>query len=197
MFRFVFTLLLAATAATPAAWCAPFTPADDAQVLERLPARAADPRQRELRELREQLRADPNDVATAVGLARRYYEASAAEGDPRYVGYAQAALAPWWERPDPPVGVRVLRAILRQFGHEFEPALADLAAAVQQEPGNGEAWSWQVAIHLVQANYPQARTACERLAALAPPLIGSACRAQLDSLTRPAGAAAAAGIIGG
>ncbi len=26
-----------------------------------------------------------------------------AQGDPRYVGYAQAALKPWWDLPEPPV----------------------------------------------------------------------------------------------
>jgi hypothetical protein len=109
-----------------AALAAPFTPSSDQQVLERLPAGAADPRQRELRELRDRWRAQPADAAAAVTLARRYFEASAAEGDPRYVGYAQAALAPWWDRPEPPAEVRVMRAVLLQFDHEFDAALADL-----------------------------------------------------------------------
>ncbi|WP_245213306.1 hypothetical protein [Rhizobacter sp. AJA081-3] len=161
-------------------------------MLERLPAGAADPRQRELRELRDRWRAQPTDADAAVALARRYFEASAAEGDPRYVGYAQAALAPWWDKPEPPAEVRVMRAVLRQFGHEFDAALADLSAAVQHDPGDGEAWAWQVAIRLVRAQYPQAREACEQLAPLAEPLIGAGCRAQVDSLTGRAGAAAEA-----
>ena len=36
------------------------------------------------------------DADTALRLARRYYAEPAAEGDPRYLGYAQAALGPWW-----------------------------------------------------------------------------------------------------
>lgn len=169
---------------------APFTPSSDQQVLERLPAAALDPRQRELRALRDSWRAQPTDADAVVALARRYFEASAAEGDPRYVGYAQAALAPWWDKPEPPAEVRVMRAVLRQFGHEFDAALADLSAAVQQDPDDGEAWAWQVAIQLVRAQYPQAREACEKLAALAEPLIGAGCRAQLDSLTGRAATAA-------
>lgn len=188
--RILLTLLLAGLLAGPLAQAAPFTPASDQQVLERLPARAADPKQRELRELRERWRARPDDVDAAVQLARRYVEESGAEGDPRYIGYAQATLAPWWDKPEPPLEVLVSRAILRQYGHEFDAALADLAAATRQEPEHGEAWAWQVAIHLVQARYPQARSACERLADLAEPLIGAACRAQVDALTGRAAAAA-------
>lgn len=188
--RFRFALLLAASVLGGTPQAAPFTPASDQQVLERLPAGAADPRQRELRELRDRWRAQPTDADTAVNLARRYFEASAAEGDPRFVGYAQAALAPWWDKPDPPVEVRVMRAVLRQFGHEFDAALADLSAAVQQDPEDSEAWAWQVAIRLVRAQYPQAREACEQLATLAEPLIGAGCRAQVDSLTGRAATAA-------
>lgn len=188
--RLLSALLLAASCLGGASHAAPFTPTSDQQVLERLPAGAADPRQRELRELRDRWRAQPADADAAVNLARRYFEASAAEGDPRFVGYAQAALAPWWDKPEPPNEVRVMRAVLRQFGHEFDAALVDLSAAVQQDPDDGEAWAWQVAIHLVRGQYAQARAACEQLAALAEPLIGAGCRAQLDSLTGRAAAAA-------
>ena len=183
-------LILAAVAMVSAVQGAPFTPGSDQQVLERLPTRAADPKQRELRELRDRWRAQPHDADVAARLARRYFEASAAEGDPRYIGYAQAALAPWWDKPEPPAGLRVVRAMLRQFGHEFDAALADLAAAVQQDPDDGEAWAWLLAIHLVQAHYDKARAACAKLAELAEPLIAAGCRAQIDSLTGRAGAAA-------
>jgi hypothetical protein len=190
--RILPALFVAALLLGPVAQAAPFTPSADQQVLERLPARAADPRQRELRELRDRWRAQPSDADAAVRLARRYFEESAAEGDPRYVGYAQAALAPWWDKPQPPPEVRVMRAILRQFGHEFEAALADLAAVVQQDPDDGEAWAWQLAIHLVQARYDPARTACVKLAELAEPLIAAGCHAQIDALTGRAAAAAEA-----
>lgn len=189
VYRFVLASLLGSVLA-PAAGAAPFVPSSDQQVLERLPARAADPRQRELRALREQWRAAPEDPAIAVRLARRYVEEAGVEGDPRYIGYAQAALAPWWAQADPPTDVRVLRAVLRQYGHEFDAALADLAAASAADPRHAEARSWQVAIQLVRADYPAARQACEQLAALAEPLVGAACRAQVDALTGRAGPAA-------
>lgn len=188
-FRHILLCLL--TVLGGSVWSAPFEPASDAEVLEVLPARAASPRMRELRDLRAALAADPRNAALAVRLARRYYDEVAAEGDPRYIGYAQAALAPWWDDPSPPPEVRVLRAVLRQFNHQFEPALADLAAAARQAPQLGEAWAWQAAIQLVQADYPAARQSCAQLAPLATPLIGVACMASVDSLTGQATRAAA------
>jgi tetratricopeptide (TPR) repeat protein len=184
----VVLLLLAGLDAT----AAPFIPKSDQQVLETLPARSGDPRMQEIRELRRQLSADPRNVDVAARLARRYYAEAAAEGDPRYIGYAQAALAAWWNEPDPPVPARVVRAIVLQFGHQFDAALADLHAAVEREPNNGEAWAWLAAISMVRADYVKARRACERMVPLASPLIGVACIAQVDGVTGKGTAAAAA-----
>jgi hypothetical protein len=184
-------LPILASMCLPAA-AAPRLPTDDAQVLERVPARAADPRVRDLQALRAAWRADPRDVDLAVRLARRYVDEAAAEGDPRYVGYAQAALAPWWTEAAPPVAVRVQRAVLRQYGHQFAEALADLDAAVLAEPANAEAWSWLAAIHLVRADYTAAARACDGLAPLTTALLATGCRAAVDSLTGRAEAAATA-----
>ncbi len=184
--------LAAAAAAIASAQAAPRLPASDAEVLATVPARASDPRAREMQALRAAWRAAPNDVNAAVRLAQRYFDEVAAEGDPRYVGYAQSALAPWWDQPDPPPAVRVLRAMVFQFDHRFGPALADLDAAVKAEPANGAAWAWRTAILMVQADYAEARRSCEALAELAPALIGAACRAQVDAATGRAGPAAAA-----
>ncbi len=189
--RCLLTLWLA-LAACELAQATPFRPTADQQVLETLPARLSDPRQREMRELRQALAAQPSDADLAVRLAQRYYAEVAAEGDPRYIGYAQAALAPWWHEPAPPPQVRLMRAVLLQFSHQFDAARADLHAVLLAEPGNGEAWAWLLAISLVQADYTQAHQACARLSALAPGLIGSACRAQLDALTGHSAAAALA-----
>lgn len=174
------------------AGAAPRTPTADSEVLERLPARATDPRARELNRLREAWRARPQALATALPLARAYVDATAAEGDPRYIGYAQAALQPWWDLPDPPPEVRVQRAVLRQFDHQFEPALTDLDAALQVDPDLGDAWAWRAAIHLVRADYAQARRSCDGLAARAPALIATACHAQVDAVTGQAAKAASA-----
>ena len=85
-------LLLAAAAQT--AQAAPYRPGNGSEVIERLPRRA-DPAQRELAQLRSALAANPTDLALATRTAQRYIATARSETDPRYFGYAQAALAPW------------------------------------------------------------------------------------------------------
>ncbi len=176
-------LLTALLAAAATAQAAPYTPTDNSQVLANVPARASDPRARELVALRQAWRADPGNVDAAVRLAHRYYDEVAAEGDPRYIGYAQSALQPWWALPDPPVAVRVLRAMLRQFDHQFDAALADLDAVLRADPGHASAQAWRTAILMVQADYEGAREGCARMAAAATPLTAAACKAQVDAAT--------------
>ncbi len=175
-----------------AAWAAPFTPDGDSRVLETVPARASDPAAREMQALRQAWRAQPQDLDTAVRLAWRYQAEVAATGDPRYMGYIQAALQPWWTLPDPPDEVRVLRAVLLQFDHQFEPALRDLAAVLARQPDDARAASWQLAIRLVTADYAGARDSCRRLAPQVSALVASACQAQIDALTGRAQPAAQA-----
>ena len=168
------------------------TPATDGQVLERVPARARDPAAREMFDLRQRWRADPNDLDAAVRLAWRYQKELAATGEPRYNGYIQAALQPWWALPAPPVEVRVLRAVVSQFDHRFDSALADLRAVLEQSPGHAGAIAWQLAIQMVLADYAGARASCALLAPRVSALIAAACGAQVDAATGRAGPAAAA-----
>ena len=176
------------TLAVGTAVAVPYTPRDDAQVLATVPARANDPRAREMLALREVWRRDPQDLGASLRLAQRWFDEVAAEGDPRYIGYAQAALRPWWGLADAPPAVRVLRAKLLQFDHRFADALADLDGALAIEPDNADAWAWRTAIHMVMANYEQARRGCAHLAGA----LARACAAQVDAATGQAGRAAAA-----
>jgi hypothetical protein len=170
-------------------YAAPFIPASDAEVLEQLPFKASDPTTRELRRLHEELSNNPLDPGKAVALAQRYYQLALADGDPRFIGYAQAALSPWWEMAEPPVAVLVQRASLRQYSHNFTSALSDLKLATRLEPHNGSAWSLLAAINMVQAEYAAARLDCEKLHGLASNLIVVACVATVDSLSGQAGQA--------
>jgi Tfp pilus assembly protein PilF len=172
-----------------AAHAAPYAPNNDAQVLEHLPVRPGDPIARELRQLRAALAADPRDLKTALELAQRYFELAGAEGDPRYVGYAQAALGPWWNSPDPPLEARVMRAILKQYSHDFSGAMQDLKAATGEDPENALAWSWRAAIDMVEADYAAARSDCDALKRVAGELDAVGCTAHLDGTTGKAAVA--------
>ena len=159
---------------------APYTPPSDDQVLERLPFKASAAEGRELSQLRRALSEQPQNLERALVLARRYFDLASAEGDPRYVGYAEAAIRPWTQAANPPVDILIVRALLRQYRHEFDAALADLAQAADREPGNAEIWSWRSAILMVQADYAGARAACDKLAPLASKLLATSCNAIID-----------------
>jgi tetratricopeptide (TPR) repeat protein len=176
---FLISLLLQGTVVSSS----PFTPTSDSEVLEHLPFKASDPTTRELRGLRQELSANPLDLEKAIALSKRYYQLALADGDPRFIGYAQAALSPWWEQTEPPVSVMVQRATLRQYSHDFDRALADLKLSIKLEPNFGTAWSLLAAISMVQADYVTARQDCEKLQGLASNLIVIACAATVDSLS--------------
>lgn len=133
--------------------------------------------------MRARWRAAPRDPETAVALARRLFELAGEDGDPRHVGHAQAVLQPWWAEATPPVGVRVARATILQYGHRFDEALADLQAAALAEPDEPEAFAWMAAIHMVRADYAAARRACEQLGELADALVATACTAYVDAMS--------------
>lgn len=187
MSRLIAAALLCLAAAGAAS--APRLPAEDREVLERLPLRPADPAAAELRALRAAARAAPADPAAVVPLARRYFALAQAEGDPRYVGYAEAALAPWRGDAAAPAQVLLLRALLRQYRHDFDGALADLALALQRDPQLAEARAWRAALHMVRADYAAAARECAALAAFDDPLQAEGCSAYVEAATggtRPA-----------
>ena len=62
-----------------AAIAAPFTPATDLEVVERLPSGASDPSVRRVESLRKQLAARPDDAALRIEIARRYFDLAMAQ----------------------------------------------------------------------------------------------------------------------
>ena len=163
-------------------YAAPYIPNNPNQVLERLPA-SNNASQAEFKNLNTQLSANPTDVSLAVKLARLYIERSRQEGDPRYVGYAEAVLAPWWKLANPPTDVLILRATLLQSTHQFDKSLADLDAVLKLDSTNGQAWITRATILQVQGNYAAALKSCEELSLIVPPLITMTCTSNIKSLS--------------
>ena len=184
--------LLLPLLATLPAWGVPHIPADDHEVLERLPVRPSDPLAAELRKLRAAVAAAPSDPGPAVQLARRYFDLAMAQGDPRYVGYADAALRPWYPSASRHAEVLTVRALLRQYRHDFEGALEDLAAAAQANPQDSEPHAWRAAIYMVRADYPAARRECAALTDRSNELHATGCSAYVDATTGKARGAYAA-----
>lgn len=176
--RWIFAVLL--IVALPA-WPAPYTPASDAQVLERVPP-ARDPRQIELESLRRLLNASPDNPDIATRYARLAIERGRALGDPRYFGYAQAALTPWRELESPPLSVRVLRATLLQQRHDFAGALAELDRALEQQPDSGQARLTRATVLLTQGQPQAAQADCAALSGRTSDLVLAACLAGARSI---------------
>jgi len=161
----------------------PFLPQSDQQALERLPFAANDPVIRELRELRGRLKAEPDNLPLALKLARAYLELGRTTGDPRYAGYAEAALGPWWELERPPPDVLLLRAALRQRSHQFDAALADLAGVLQADPRSAQARLMRATVLQVVGDYGAARQECLALRGLTRELVWTVCLASVDGAT--------------
>src|SRR5438093_11847730 len=85
----------------------PFTPRDDNEVLERLPVGLNANQARAVRRQTEPQADEPPRLEEALRMAKSCIERSRAESDPRFLGYAQAALAPWWNSAQPPPEVLV------------------------------------------------------------------------------------------
>ncbi len=159
----------------------PYIPSSPKQVLEKLPANSSTS-SKEFKSLRALLNANPNNIENAARLAKLYIERSRIEGDPRYLGYAQAALGPWWKLNEPPIEILVLRATLLQSTHHFEQSLTDLDKVLKADPKNGQAWITRSTILQVQGKYAEAYQSCSHLYTLAPSLITLTCATNVHNL---------------
>lgn len=158
-----------------------YTPEDPAQVIARVPARDAG----ELAARRAL--AEARDPAAAVALATLELGRYRRFSDPRYLGRAQAILAPWWQLVDPPADVLLLRATIRQSIHEFPAARADLDRLIAQRPDDVNAHLTRAVVATITADYAAARESCAALAAR--PLVAATCAAPVEGLTGNAEAA--------
>ncbi len=130
------------------------------EVLEHVSARASDAFSLRAEALRSAVKARPTDVDAAVALATLELQEGRARGDPRHIGYAQAALAPWWPSADAPDEVLVLRATIKQTMHEFEAALVDLDRLIARDPRNAQAWLTQAVVLAVCGDYARSEQSC-------------------------------------
>ena len=157
----------------------PYLPDNDNAVLVRLDTSGDS----ELQTLRRRLIAEPGSAATAVTLARRYLRLNRAEGDPRYLGYAQAVLRPWWTKPRAPADIVLVRSHLRARRHLFDAALADLDRVLADRPGQPQALLSRAFILQSRGRAADALADCRKLARRVRSLATAVCLARMESLT--------------
>jgi tetratricopeptide (TPR) repeat protein len=176
-------IAIAAAGACGVASAEPFVPADPDLVVETLRDRPLDRTDREFRQLRAALRGTPTVLPLALRVAQRAIEIARRDSDPRYLGYAQAALKPWHGTIATPASVRLFDAILLQSNHRFDEALSLLDQVLHENPDDAQAWLTRASILQVQARYAQAKASCTRLKPLGADVYAAACLAELESLS--------------
>src|SRR3984885_15343432 len=171
-----FAVALVSAACLPLAHAGPYAPGSDSTVLAELPAGThyADVSARRLAQGR---------VDVAIPLAQFYIQQSRLSGDLRYLGYAEAVLAPWVKQTPPVPDVLVLQATLQQSRHEFAAALATLDRALAVRPNDPQALLVRATVLRVIGRYSEAAAACERIPGLGDHRLGTLCVEGLRALS--------------
>jgi tetratricopeptide (TPR) repeat protein len=172
----VFTVALLNAAWLSLAQADPYVPSSENAVLAELSAgtRFADVAARRLARAR---------VDVAIPLAQFYIQQSRISGDLRFLGYAEAALAPWVGTEPPLPDVLVLQATLQQSRHEFTASLATLDRALAARPNAPQALLIRATVLRVLGRYPEAALACEQFSRYVEPRLGALCTQSLRGLT--------------
>jgi tetratricopeptide (TPR) repeat protein len=150
----------------PRAFAEPYVPSNPGAVLAELPPGARHAGTPALAATR---------LDIALPLARADISRARLNADLRFLGYAEAVLAPWMERPAPPAQVLVLHAEILQSRHAFDESLGELARALEEEPDDAQAWLTRATVLRVLGRYEEAERSCEPLAASADAVIASLC----------------------
>ena len=114
---------------------------------------------------------------------RRFYlQQSRSSGDLRYLGYAQATLAPWVAQNPPVPDALVLQATLQQSRHEFAASLATLDRSLAARPKDAQAWLIRATVLRVLGRYSEAAAACEEFSRRVDARLGALCVQSLRGL---------------
>ena len=173
-------------------------PTQDDAIVERLPTHVGDAAERRAaraaeRAQRAALQQHPDELGLALQAAHDALARGRLRGDPRELGAAQAALAPWWSRADAPPEVRLVRATVMQSQHEFKAALVELDAVLATPgvplPVRAQAELTRAGVQQVLGRFAEAEAGCRRLSGADYFALGSgvrlnalACIAELSSL---------------
>jgi hypothetical protein len=174
--RWPFYAALALAAHMSCARASPHIPTSDAEVLAELPAGA-----RHASLPSRELTAHRLDVA--LPLAQFDISRARATGDLRFLGYAEALLAPWMSQPDVAPQVLVLHATILQSRHAFDASLAELDRALQARPDDAQGWLTRATVLRVLGRYDEALDSCRHLALTADPAITTLCQQSVLGLT--------------
>jgi len=148
-------------------------PTQDGAIVEHLPTHVGDAAERRAaiaaeRAQRALLQQHPDELGLALKAADDALARGRLRGDPRELGVAQAALAPWWGHADAPPQVRLVQATTLQSQHFFHEALAELDAVLATPnvslPVRAQAELTRAGVQQVLGHFAEAEAGCRRLA---------------------------------
>ena len=122
-------------------------------------------------------------IDVAIPLAQFYIQQSRLSGDLRFLGYAEAVLAPWLTQDNPRPDALVLQATLQQSRHEFAESLATLNRSLAERPNDPQALLIRATVLRVLGRYSEAAAACEQFSRLVDPRLGALCVQSLRGLS--------------
>jgi Tfp pilus assembly protein PilF len=159
----------------------PYVPSRDDVVLQTLPS-ISDPRVRELAGLRTDFDRNPQDLVRAVKLSEAYVNYGRDTGDARYLGRAQALIAPWLALSPAPIPALLVHATILQSKHDFGEARTQLLGILERQSDNAQAWLTLAAIAQVQGDMSDARRACAHLLGSSDALVPAGCLSSLNAV---------------
>ena len=162
----------------------PYIPEHESEVLQQLPKvffQAANID--EIKQLKAILSYQADNWPAASELAHHYIDLAHEQADPRYMGYAQAVLKPWWLDAQAPAQALIMRAIIKQYEHNFQAALTDLNQLLLLQPYHIQANLIKATIATVQGNYQTAVRHCRKLLRKSSLALAIACQSTPASLS--------------
>ncbi len=159
---------------SPQLQAAPFTPANDQQILATLPKDSATPLYTNARSFSTSTK-PLNNIQTEQLLERAYLQ-----GDPRALGQAQAHLD---QTTNQDTATLMLKARALQSDHKFDKAKDTLEQILAKEPNNPDALLTLSSLLVVEGQYKPAMEHCKKLNDSSLQVYQLACMAQIQTMT--------------
>ncbi|MDQ7017281.1 MAG: hypothetical protein Q9N68_12985 [Gammaproteobacteria bacterium] len=160
---------------------APYTPSsDDKVILQLLPLGDVDQR---FQQLRLEWKKNPLEASVAAELATLYLDRAQDRAGERYLGYAQAVLAPWSNSKTASLDIRYLSARLLQAQHQFVAAIHMLNSILKINPAHISARFSLASLYEARGEYQQGQQVCKQLGRNGEMVLAALCVANFWTLT--------------
>lgn len=172
--KFSIGLLLLLPLSSQLLHAAPFTPKNDQQILATLPKNSPAPRYLSAADFLTTTSTTTSEQTSQL-LERAYLQ-----GDPRALGQARAQLD---QSTDQSIDTLMLRARALQSDHKFDQAKALLTQILEQEATHPDALLTLSSLLVVQGQFKDAMSYCNKLDGPELRVYELACQAQIQSMT--------------